>query len=106
MNEYLKGMLAIDKDYERDEAVIENAENKNILKCDVEMIRTVLKALHMYHAEAYHENEQSTANEILDVIRKIKETSKWDHEDDKHIGQIDNPINKPFTKCIDGSNCE
>jgi len=106
MNEYLKGMLAIDKDYKRNESVTDGVGKNNTLKCDIEMIRTILKALHMYHAEAYSENEQSTANEILDIIQKIKETSKWDHEDDKHIGQIDNPINVPFTKCITGSNCE
>tara|TARA_R110002020_G_scaffold368307_2_gene580149 strand:- start:1296 stop:1742 length:447 start_codon:yes stop_codon:yes gene_type:complete len=81
-------------------------KSPSVLKCEVMDIRTILKALHMYHSEAWNENEQSTANEILTLINSIKEKAGWDHEDDKQIGQTDNPINKPFVNCIEGSNCD
>ena len=81
-------------------------KSPSILKCEVMDIRIILKALHMYHSEAWNENEQSTANEILDLINSIKKKAKWDHEDDKNIGQIDNPINKPFVNCLEGTDCD
>ena len=75
----------------------------------------------MLHSEAYRENSMATCNEIMELIEALKKGSNWCHEDDKRIGQTDNPINKmhdvsphdpgdendsPYTKCIPGSNCD
>jgi hypothetical protein len=81
-------------------------KSPSILKCETKDIRTILQALHMYHSEAYHENEQGTANKILELINNIKKTAGWNNEDDKNIGQIDNPINTPFINCLEGTDCD
>tara|TARA_R100000152_G_scaffold3934_1_gene1376 strand:- start:4006 stop:4491 length:486 start_codon:yes stop_codon:yes gene_type:complete len=84
----------------------------------------ILRGLHEIHSEAYRENSMASANEIMELIDVLKKGSKWCHEDDKRIGQTDNPINKihdvsphdpgdendnPLaaqSKCIPGSNCD
>ena len=81
----------------------------------------IIRGLHMLHSEAYRENSMSTCNEIMELITALKKGSNWCHEDDKRIGQLDNPINKmhdvsphdpgdendsPYSKCIPGSNCD
>lgn len=88
---------------------------------DVHQMQYILRGLHRLHEEAYTENSMSTCNEIMELIDALKKGSKWCHEDDKRIGQTDNPINKmhdvsphdpgdendsPYTKCIPGSNCD
>ena len=81
----------------------------------------IIRGLHMLHSEAYRENSMSTCNDIMELITALKKGSNWCHEDDKRIGQLDNPINKmhdvsphdpgdendsPYSKCIPGSNCD
>lgn len=81
----------------------------------------IIRGLHMLHSEAYRENSMDTCNEIMELISALKKGSNWCHEDDKRIGQLDNPINKihdvsphdpgdendtPYSKCIPGSNCD
>ena len=84
----------------------------------------ILRGLHKLHEDAYAENSMATCNEIMELINALKAGSNWCHEDDKRIGQTDNPINKihdvsphdpgdendnPLTapsKCIPGSNCD
>lgn len=91
---------------------------------DVHNMQYILKGLHMLHSEAYRENSMATCNEIMELIEALKKGSNWCHEDDKRIGQTDNPINKMHdvsphdpgdendnpltapTKCIPGSNCD
>ena len=77
-------------------------------------LSTIFKGLHMLHSAAWEENQQSEANQILDLITKMKRNCNWDYEDDKRIGQSENPINIAMnaedingpTKCIPGSNCD
>lgn len=81
----------------------------------------IIRGLHMLHSEAYRENSMNTCNDIMELITALKKGSNWCHEDDKRIGQLDNPINKihdvsphdpgdendtPYSKCIPGSNCD
>jgi hypothetical protein len=89
-------------------------EEKATKSMSIMDIHLLLKGLHMLHSEAWKENAQSSANEIYQLINRIKEGCKWGHEDDKLLGQTDNPINKEMTtedvtgptKCITGSNCD
>jgi len=94
------------------------------VRVEPQQIKLILKGLHEIHSEAYRENSMESANEIMELIDVLKEGSKWCHEDDKRIGQTDNPINKVHdvsphdpgdendspltapTKCIPGSNCD
>ena len=88
---------------------------------DTHSMQYILKGLHMLHSECYRENSMATCNEVMELITALKKGSNWCHEDDKRIGQTDNPINKmhdvsphdpgdendsPYTKCIPGSNCD
>jgi len=93
-------------------------------KVEVHQMKYILQGLHELHSKAYEENALSTANEIHQLITALKAGAKWCHEDDKNIGQTDNPINKfhdvsphdpgdendnPLaaqSKCIPGSNCD
>ena len=96
-------------------------EEKKSTKIEVHDLMYIFKGLHSLHEEAWRDNAQATANEIHDLIIRMKKSCSWTHEDDKKIGQIDNPINKvmdhsphdpgdendsPYTKCIPGSNCD
>ena len=96
-------------------------EEKKSAKVEVHDLMYIFKGLHSLHEEAWRENAQATANEIHDLITRMKKSCNWTHEDDKKIGQTDNPINKvmdhsphdpgdendsPYTKCIPGSNCD
>tara|TARA_R100000742_G_C4278844_1_gene102231 strand:- start:661 stop:1155 length:495 start_codon:yes stop_codon:yes gene_type:complete len=93
-------------------------------KVEVNDLMYIFKGLHAIHEESWRENAQATANEIHDLIIRMKKSCNWTHEDDKRIGQTDNPINKVMdhsphdpgdendsplsapTKCIPGSNCD
>lgn len=97
---------------------------KNLYRVDVQDIRLILRGLHYLQEEAYRENQLQVSKDILDLINGIKAGAKWNHEDDKGIGQTDNPmhelpseriitdtidekgIRKPYTNCIEGSNCD
>ena len=89
-------------------------ESKKPATMSVQDMSYILRGLHRLHSAAWQENEQVSANEIHDLISRLKKGSNWGHEDDKRIGQTDNPINKEMntedvtgpTKCIPGSNCD
>ena len=101
-----------------------DAQAKKPVTIGPNKMQIILRALHEAHSEAYRENAMHSANEIMELIDVLKKGSKWDHEDDKRIGQTDNPINKihdvsphdpgdendnPLaaqSKCIPGSNCD
>ena len=101
-----------------------DAQEKKPVRIEPNKMQIILRALHEAHSEAYRENAMHSANEIMELIDVLKKGSKWDHEDDKRIGQTDNPINKihdvsphdpgdendnPLalqSKCIPGSNCD
>tara|TARA_E500000305_G_C4023565_1_gene240391 strand:- start:1229 stop:1705 length:477 start_codon:yes stop_codon:yes gene_type:complete len=98
-----------------------NNKKSKPLTIDVHSMQYILRGLHRLHEEAYAENSIVTCNELMELINALKKGSKWCHEDDKGIGQTDNPINKmhdvsphdpgdendePYTKCIPGSNCD
>jgi len=103
---------------------LEQDKQNKPFKVEVQEMKYILEGLHNLHANAYEENSLVTANEIHSLISALKEGSKWGHEEDKRIGQTDNPINKihdigphdpgdendsplvPPTKCIPGSNCD
>jgi len=103
----------------QDQREAENQRKKqnlgsNLYRVDVQDIRLILKGLHYLQEEAYKENQLQSSKDILDLINGIKSSCKWDHEDDKGIRQNDNPMHEfqdknakqPYTKCIEGSNCE
>ena len=99
-------------------------KQKRVAKVEVNDLMYVFKGLHALHEEAWRENAVSTANEIHDLIIKMKKACNWTFEDDKRIGQTENPIKKVMdhsphdpgdendnplsapTKCIPGSNCD
>lgn len=89
-------------------------EDKKPATMSVMDMSLILRGLHRLHSAAWEENQQNQANDVHDLIQRLKKGSKWDHEDDKRIGQTDNPINKEMhtedvtgpTKCIPGSNCD
>jgi len=101
-----------------------NSKAKRSHTVDPHNMQYILRGLHMLHSESYRENSMATCNEIMELITALKKGSNWCHEDDKRIGQTDNPINKMHdvsphdpgdendnplstpTKCIPGSNCD
>tara|TARA_X000001382_G_C3165187_1_gene177629 strand:+ start:230 stop:712 length:483 start_codon:yes stop_codon:yes gene_type:complete len=93
----------------------QSKEQHNSFKIDVSDIKMILKGLHKQQEEAYMENQLQESANIMTLINGIKSNCNWCHEDDKSIRQLDNPMHnvqkeldekKPFTKCIEGSNCD
>ena len=103
---------------------LEQDKQNKPFKVEVHDMQYILQGLHNLHSNAYEENSLTTANEIYTLITALKSGSKWGHEEDKRIGQTDNPINEIHdvsphdpgdendnvrngpTKCIQGSNCD
>ena len=102
------GATLLELEEERKQALKNN--KRNLFNINVNDIQTILKGLHRQQEEAYMENQLQESQNIMTLINGIKESAKWNHEDDKRIGQTDNPMHQvdkePFTKCIDGSNCD
>ena len=66
-----------------------------------EEIKMLLKGLHMLYEESYRENQVAYASKVQDLINSMKSSSNWNETDEKSIGRTE-----PYTKCIEGSNCD
>ena len=66
-----------------------------------EEIKMLLKGLHMLYEESYRENQVAYASKVQDLINSMKSSSNWNETDERSIGRTE-----PYTKCIEGSNCD
>ena len=66
-----------------------------------EEIKMLLKGLHMLYEESYRENQVAYSSKVQDLINSMKSSSNWNETDEKSIGRTE-----PYTKCIEGSNCD
>ena len=55
----------------------------------------------MLYEESYRENQVAYASKVQDLINSMKSSSNWNETDERSIGRTE-----PYTKCIEGSNCD
>ena len=79
----------------------DNERTSNRKTVSPDEIKMILKGLHMLYEEAYRENQVAYAGKVQNLLNSMKSSSNWNESDEKSIGR-----SEPYTKCIEGSNCD
>ena len=79
----------------------DNERTSNRKTVNPDEIKMILKGLHMLYEESYRENQVAYAGKVQNLLNSMKSSSNWNEADEKSIGR-----NEPYTKCIEGSNCD